>query len=319
MRSNVEILALFCAQMWRWYAHRCGDDPKNNISKGGNIIPDYIVLDGVDMHIVDDVIVTTRELREKRRQYFKQADEFSKKRKSYSDLSNFIFHLYRGTNCFANLKPQTAARLMYLATFMSYKDGLLYYTQRSPMNKKFMMEALALKRDAFEKFFEETTSAGLLIKDDDGYFVNTDFFAKGEVKNDGFVRLTKVFVNSVRQLYLATDKGMHQYLGFIFMLIPYVNKEWNIICHNPDEEDRNLIKPMTLGEFCDAVGYDRKNSHRMIENFRNITFDWHGHKQRFCTFVYEKDKSEMRIFCNPNIFYTGKHFEQVETLGVFFK
>ena len=266
-----------------------------------------------------DVTVTTNELREKRRRYFKEADDLSKKRKNYSDLSNFIFHLYRGTNCFTNLKPQTAARLMYLATFMSYKDGLLYCTQRSPMNKKTMMEAMGLKRDAFESFFAETTKTGMLIKDDDGYFVNTEFFAKGKVKSDEFVRITKVFVNSVRQLYLATDKGMHQYLGFIFMLIPYVNREWNIICHNPTETDRDKIQPMSVGEFCDSVGYDRKNANRMIENFHSITFNWHGRKQRFCSFVYEKDKAEMRIFCNPNIFYTGKHFEQVETLGVFFK
>lgn len=207
---------------------------------------------------------------------------------------------------------------MYLATFMSYKDGLLYYTLRQPMNKKLMMESLGLKRDAFGSFFDETTSAGLLIKDDNGYFVNTDFFMKGEVKTNDYVRLTKVFVNSVRKLYQSTDKKMHQYLGFVFMLLPYVNKEWNIICHNPNEEDCKQIKPMSVGDFCDHVGYDRKNAYRMIENFWNITFDWHGEKQRFCAFVYDKDKAEMQIFCNPNIFYAGKHFDQIEALGVFF-
>jgi hypothetical protein len=111
---------------------------------------------------------------------------------------------------------------------------------------------------------------------------------------------------------------MHKYLGYVFMMIPFVNNEWNIICHNPSEIDCDNIKPMSLGEFCDAVGYDRKNAYRMIENFRNITFDWHGKQQRFCTFVYEDDGADMRIFCNPNIFYTGKHFEQVEILGAFF-
>lgn len=278
-----------------------------------------MVFDAVTGEKQIGVHVTTDELREKRRRYFEKANELDKKRKSYNDLSNFIFHIYRGTNCFTVLQPSAAARLMYLATFMSYKDGLLYSTQRTLMNKKIMMEALCLKRNTFDRFFDEVVSAGLLIEDDDGYFINTEFFAKGKVKSDEFVRITKVFVNSVRHLYLATDKGMHQYLGYVFMLIPYVNREWNIICHNPDETERDKIKPMSVGEFCDAVGYDRKNANRMIENFHSITFNWHGRKQRFCSFVYEKDKAEMRIFCNPNIFYTGKHFEQVETLGVFFK
>ena len=90
------------------------------------------------------------------------------------------------------------------------------------------------------------------------------------------------------------------------------------MCHNPFEPDFDYIEPMTLGEFCDAIDYHRANAKRLVQNFRIITFSCRGEQQRFCIFVYEPEKENMRIFVNPNIMYTGKHPENVETLGAFF-
>ena len=47
-----------------------------------------------------------------------------------------------------------------------------------------------------------------------------------------------------------------------------------------------MIEPMTLGEFCDAIGYERDNAQRLLDNYRKITFNWKGKQQYFCTFFY---------------------------------
>ena len=96
-------------------------------------------------------------------------------------------------------------------------------------------------------------------------------------------------------------------------MMPYVNVQWNTVCHNPLE----MIEPMTLGEFCDVIGYDRTHAQRLLDNYRKITFNWKGKQQYFCTFFYEKDIRDMRIVCNPNLFYIGKHIEKVESYGEF--
>ena len=75
---------------------------------------------------------------------------------------------------------------------------------------------------------------------------------------------------------------------------------------------------MTVGDFCDKVGYDRGNAARLIQAYRDIVFEWGNVYQRFCSFVYEPDKTDMCIFCNPHIFYTGSDYKKVEALGLFF-
>ena len=73
-----------------------------------------------------------------------------------------------------------------------------------------------------------------------------------------------------------TPQSKHTNLGYIFKLIPYVNCEYNIICHNPLEKDLDLIEPMTVGEFCEAIGYDKTNASRLIKIYNEIIFEVDG-------------------------------------------
>ena len=234
----------------------------------------------------------------------------------YKDLGAFFLHVFQSTGGFTKMRPKTAARLMYLATYLSY-DGVLCSTQRTKMTKKRMAELLGLKRKTFDRFFVEVTDAGMLIKTDDGYTMDRNYFVRGKVERANNTRFTRVFIKSMRALYEATPPCLHQYLGYIFLMMPYVNVQWNIVCHNPLEDHLEVIEPMTLGEFCDAIGYERDNAQRLLDNYRKITFNWKGKQQYFCTFFYEEDIRDMRIVCNPNLFYIGKHIEKVESYGEF--
>lgn len=269
--------------------------------------------------VVNGVTIMTSEERERRKEYYKERDELLKRRSGYNDLKNFIFYLHRSTNGFHDLRPQTAARLIYLATFLSYKNNILYSTQKSEMNKQSMQELVGLKRKAFNSFYDEVVAADLLQMRDGHYTINQSAFVRGKLTHTDYAVLTKIYMQAMRELYASTDISMHQYLGYVFLMIPFVNTEWNVLCKNPMEKDRNKIELMSVGEFCDEIGYDRGNAKRLIQNYRNITFNWKGEQQRFCTFVYEEDRSNMSIFINPNIFYTGKHADQVEAFGMFFK
>ena len=100
------------------------------------------------------------------------------------------------------MRPKTAARLMYLATYLSY-DGV--HSER-----KRMAELLGLKRKTFDRFFVEVTDAGMLIKTDDGYTMNRNYFVRGKVEYP---------------LY----QSLYQYLGYIFLMMPYVNVQWNTV------------------------------------------------------------------------------------------
>ena len=163
---------------------------------------------------------------------------------------------------------------MYLATYLSY-DGV--HSER-----KRMAELLGLKRKTFDRFFSEVTDAGMLIKTDDGYTMDRNYFVRGKVEYPLYQSLYQVYACLIR----SHSPRLHQYLGYIFLMMPYVNVQWNIVCHNPLEDHLEVIEPMTLGEFCDAIGYERNNAQRLLDNYRKITFNWKGKQQYFCTFFY---------------------------------
>jgi hypothetical protein len=239
-----------------------------------------------------------------------------------SELGNFIFHIFKDTDNFKELKPQTAARLMYLSTYLGYKDNQLMITERKPMVKKDLKEVMQLKRSTFNGFYKEIIDGGYLLPIEGGLYLSTKHFDRGKLSkllspNKNY-RFTKVFIEATRKLYLSTEQNMHNCLGYIFKLIPYVNLQWNILCHNPLEQDKKHIEPMTVGELCNKIGYDVSKAGRLLQTFSKVLFEWNGEQQKFCSFVYENEKTNMRIFVNPNIFYAGSNWKEVSFLGIFF-
>ena len=295
--------------------------PKNSISKGRIFISDktnLMLIDRDTGEVVktfeDGCTIISPEERQRRSNYWQHVNNSMK---SYSS-EGFIFYLYNDESKFSELSSRTAARIIYLATYLSYDDNILYSTQRKKTTKSTMREALGLSVATFYEFLDEATESGILHCEDGCWKLSPFSFRKGGVGKAKYDVLVKLYTKTIRDLYKSTPKKFHQYLGYVFLLVPYVNTEWNIVCHNPFEPDLDCLEPMTVGEFCDAIGYHRSNAKALVKNFRTITFSCRGEQQRFCTFVYEPEKENMRIFVNPNIMYTGKHPENVEALGAFF-
>lgn len=281
-------------------------------TKGVALIGKIIPVDSETGEVVSGVYVTTQEERDRRRRYFENKEKWK------VELSGFFFYLHKTSKGFTELKPANAARLMYLATYLSYHDNYLYSTQKTKMTKEMLPVILGLKKDAVYSFLHDTLSSGYL-KEDGGYLrLSQAYFQRGEVIKSPNIRITKVFIDTVRDLYHKTPPPSHSCLGYIFMLIPLINVQWNIICRNQFESEIENVEPLSIGEFCDLIGYDRSHASRLIKKFYSITFDVKGKKQRFCSFVYEKNKTDMKIFCNPNIFYSGKNKEKLDGMKLFF-
>ena len=66
------------------------------------------------------------------------------------------------------------------------------------MTKKRMAELLGLKRKTFDRFFVEVTDAGMLIKTDDGYTMNHDYFVRGKVERADNTHFTRVYACLIR-------------------------------------------------------------------------------------------------------------------------
>ena len=240
------------------------------------------------------------------------------RRKNNKPLGDFIF-IPLNEN-FSGVSPESVTRLIYLNTFTNYNDNSLMLTQRTPMRYKDLSSVLNVSKSTVTRFWNEVCPHYLTMKGDNLIFTNKDIFKKGYLKRKKeYTDYQKFYIDGIRKLYKSTSKNNHKHLGYLFKLLPYVNLEYNLICYNPKEKSLNNIELMSMKGFCKQIKYDVTHLNRLLSIYHNIYFNVDGHRERFCTMVYDGiEKQNAKIFINPHIFYCGSNYEQVKILGAFF-
>ena len=254
---------------------------------------------------------------------YKQREERKAKHRDISKKYGEHFFIPR-MQSFPDLKPQTAARLIYLLTYADYseKGGYLKVTQRKPMKKQNLREILGLSRDAVNDFLAEV-SPSYIILDENGLLAATGKgFKRGSINNG--CSYHRFYDRWVRSLYKAVPLTQHRYLGYIFQLLPFISIEYNVLCYNPTEEDIEKVEFMRLGEFCKEIGFDSSHADRLLKIYKHMLFavtDNSGmHKERFVSITYGGlNRHDAKVYVNPRILYSGTHPESVKLLGAFSK
>lgn len=137
---------------------------------------------------------------------------------------------------------------------------------------------------------------------------------KKVMKSKDIIRLA---VNGVRALYENVDSvRAHKNLSYLFKIIPFVNKEWNIVCKNPKEREREFIDYMTISEFCEVIGYSKSNARKLINTLSSITFNRQP-ALIYVTMDFNINKS--KITMNPNLYWAGTNWNNVQYLAYWFK
>lgn len=236
-----------------------------------------------------------------------------KLRRKAGDKYYFVLSDFGGDE----LQPATKARLIFLATFIEYDTGRLMRTQRTPIRWKDLPEVMGISQSEVYRFRKEV--AGSYITDRDGVlFAKDTVFFRGKFAQDREGRYQQFFISAVRQLYRETPANRHKYLGYVFAMLPWINLEYNLLCHNPEELDLANVEQITVAEFCKLIGYSEKNRTRLLRIYKSITFLANGKEECFCSFVTNgADMKTARIFVNPHILYKGSKIESVMILGKF--
>lgn len=247
-----------------------------------------------------------------------------KKRQESSDIRRMdhgVLGKFYLTTChdkqFSSLSSQDVTRLIYLASYLNYKN-ILMLNERRAMTLTDIPSVLRVSPSTAKRFWDKVNGLYICQNDDQTLMINDCFF-RGKQKHIK-ERLTKFYINAIRNLYESTPTSKHSCLGRIFELLAYINTEYNILCHNPEEADLSKVIPMTLRQFCEATGYDVSKAHRLAQDLSAITFDVDGEQRHFVAFVTTDATSNDRlIVVNPRIIYGGHNYERVEAFALFFK
>ena len=252
---------------------------------------------------------------------------------------DFVFAMTDGIQRFApELKFETLTKLVMLSTYAEFtksdQDSMLImgnkFAQKHPMTTSDIQRELKLSNSTFYDFMSdvlpqvdengELLNTPYLYKIDDKYFLNRKYFLRSYLPKGSHSHINKIFVEPVRRLYQIAMVSQHRKLGMVFALLPYINREWNIVCRNPIEDNPALVEALTMKEICEVLNLDKKNSARtingMIRQVMKVTLKIDGVKQFFCGLFETDEGPEMVI--NPNFIYIGTRKKEVSKDGARF-
>lgn len=273
------------------------------------------IADGKHLAPEGALVITKQD--QENRQKQKEAIAFNGKVK-HDSKKHGGFTFLRLENALNGINPATVGRLAYLSTYMEYGNQLLMRSKDRPMLKSDLPEVLLISRETANKFYNESENAGL-IEDhgSEGLYMNEVFF-RDETTDKNQIRLYR---RTIQQLYKRTLPKYIKNFGYVVQLVRHINREWNVVCHNPAEKDSEKVQIMTMKELCEAIDYDYSHISRLNEALFGLAFDWNGRKQALCAsieFTTEEGKQK-GLIVNPHLIFAGTNFKKVEGYGMFFR
>jgi DNA-binding transcriptional MerR regulator len=243
-----------------------------------------------------------------------QTKELNEEVKEWNnELGGFVFVLFKYCDQIFKENPELTSddiiKLFYLATFVDYEGYLI--NNDAYLKRKDMNNLLGINTKNFDLFFNKMKKLGIFIQDEDKcIMINKGFFYKGELektiqKNYNY---TRVYINTIRYLFEHVPKKNHKQLGAYFKLIPYIHRQQNTLCWNPDS-DKSEIKLMHVKDLKDILGYHRNSVRGFINGLLSIRLENDEAILGFFRTDYDEGKSY--IIINPKVFYGG-NFKLVE-------
>lgn len=273
-----------------------------------------------DTVLVREIRQSTGEVIEYEKNVFEEEEihkaiDYSKKRDELTmimdnEFGKYFLYFYNVMNEY-DIPIGVKARFLYLCTYVNY-EGTLVDTNvvdkrcLSPLTRRDIEYKLGLSNVEFKITMKTLTDSGLLVSDGEVFTVNKDIINRGKTnKRTGY---TRVFFNGIRELYHGCKPSQHKQLYYIFMILPYINLQHNVLCNDITEQMYEKITPISVKQMCEICGYDPSNYTKFYKNL--LKFKVRDMNVIMISFVGEN--SFIRI--NPSVYYGGTRVNDLKDL-----
>lgn len=288
----------------------------------------YVDGDGVVVSLPENTKILMPAEQFRNKSFIELQTKRALKKEEYREYGDFIWSKYQLAQPYIEkLSGATITRLMFLATYMDYDGALIADTDRGRgrtkiyLSRKDIQRLLKLGNKTFIRFWNELTDNDLISEKDERYYLSQSMFAKGNVDKkvlsimaENNYYITRLYNNAIREIYSKAKVSTHTTLSYIFKMIPFVNRKYNVLCFNPLEEDFDKIEYMTVGDFCEQVGYDRSQASRLFHELYKPTFMTKKGERFAVRYVSGKDlrKGSFYIFVSPYVYYAKTEYERCQ-------
>ena len=228
--------------------------------------------------------------------------------------NGFYFKCYKSV-LELDIPKQMLFRFTYLCTYLDYDGKLkkLINGRKVLILEKELQKLLGLGKTEAIKTKNIFINNGLIFINEDGSIsINSKYAIKGEIKKKKSRGSARIMIDGIREIYEKSKPIEHKRLALLIQLLPYVNYNYNIICFNPEEGEKDEIVPMSLKDLCKITGYDERNRIKLKNELLKITVG--GSPVIAVTEIYKGHA----ISINPRIYYKGNNPRALEWLAVLF-
>jgi len=247
-------------------------------------------------------------------------DEVKKSRKNDSEIAELIrefgeFYF----SCYKNvlklkLDRQYLFRFIYLCTMMNYDNKIVYGNAKDENNlalEKDLQEILKLsKRETITTKNELIKHKLIKINDDKTITVNNKYAVKGKIDKRKLKGSVRTMEKGIQELYNKAKATEHKKLGLLIELLPYVNFQHNVLCHNPEETEISKIQAITLYELAKIFG---ANQTRLKNDLFKLRVN-----DEIVIGLFSKDTG-IHIYVNPRVYYKGNNIDDLKALTNMFR
>ena len=224
------------------------------------------------------------------------------------ELGSFYFLFYSLID--NGIEPQYIFRFIYLCCYMDYKNRLLFGSAKEEnrfMTEQDMEEVLKLGKREYQKTKKSLIEHKLIkINKDNTVSINKKHCIKGDIPKQKKNDKVRMFEKGIKEIYENSNPREHKKLNILIQILPYINMQYNIICKNPYVENREEIKPITLTELTELVGY--KNTFRLKKDLFKLRV-----AGQQVVMIVETDEGKF-ITINPKAYYKGTRVEGMKWL-----
>lgn len=284
---------------------------KENNKDQEEIIDSFIQLstgEVYDIHHGDSFKITTASQKDAIKKAYETKTKNNEMKEINNHLGGFVFALFKYSDILfkdiSDITQDDIVKLFYLATYVNYKGYFInddnQYLQRHQLQK-----ILGLNRNNFDLFYNKMKRLNILSQDNDkNIIMNKNYFLKGELTKEieKYYDYTRVYIKSIRYLYENVPKRKHKQLGNYFKMIPFVHRQKNILCWNPNDKVDN-IQILTVNDLKDILGIHRHTARAFINELLDTRLE---NGEAIVVFIKNnKDDGQLPILVNPNVFYGG--------------
>lgn len=220
----------------------------------------------------------------------------------------FVFAFFKQSHSISERFPTLAvadiARLMYIATYAAWETGRIQYDNGRVIDRKGLEAMTKLSTKRSRELFERYVAEGILTEQENGIYMNPTVFYRGKVKSVkteiADMSYTRMFKQTIRDLYDKSEGRTVGQLALVYSIMPFLNFASNVVSHNPDESDTDLVQPMTLDELAEKVGY--ANAGKLKTAMNKIRIDG---QVAFGFFENPHNRRSKRIVVNPRVVFAG--------------